>query len=194
MNLMSKRVCDVFLPRELTALMEVKHPNAVRVYDIIRSNHRIYIFMEYAGNGDIASYLKKNKKIGESLACVWFTQACEAVNYLHNTIHMAHRDIKLDNILLDDKYNCKLTDFGFANLAKDDQDISCALSETYCGTVPYYSPLLATKTPYNPFKADVWALGVVLYAMLNNRFPFHFQDIKQLHREQMDYPNYIKSR
>lgn len=50
------------------------------------------------------------------------------------------------------------------------------------------------KKPYNPFKADVWAMSVVLYAMLNNRFPFHFQDIKKLYREQTEYPNFIRSR
>ncbi|KAF7495003.1 Testis-specific serine/threonine-protein kinase 4 [Sarcoptes scabiei] len=196
MNLgeMSKKICEKFLPRELSALMEVKHPYAVRVYDIIRCNHRIYIFMEFAGNGDLTSYVKKNKNLKETLACIWFTQISEAVNYLHTTIHMAHRDIKMDNILLDECFNCKLTDFGFANLIMDETDIDDVVSETICGTVPYYCPQLAWKKPYNPFKADVWAMGVVLYAMLHNRFPFHFKDPKKMCHEQLDYPKFIKSR
>lgn len=191
---MSKKVCEKFLPRELAALMEVKHPNAVRVYDIIKSNHRIYIFMEYAGNGDITGFVKKHKVLKENLAALWFTQTSEAVNYLHTVIHMAHRDIKLDNILLDEKYHCKLTDFGFADLIMDDTNINDVVSETFCGTVPYYSPQLASRQPYNPFKADVWAMGVVLYAMLHNRFPFHFQDVKKMIKEQTDYPYFIKLR
>lgn len=193
--MMPKKVCEKFLPRELSALMEVKHPYAIRVYDIIRANHRIYIFMEFAGNGDITSYVKKNKSLKETLACLWFTQVSEAVNYLHNAVHMAHRDIKLDNILLDENFNCKLTDFGFANLIMNESmNINDVLSETFCGTVPYYSPQLTSKKPYNPFKADVWAMGVVLYTMLHNRFPFHYKDVKKMYNEQTDYPDYIKSR
>ncbi|KAH7644184.1 hypothetical protein HUG17_6546 [Dermatophagoides farinae] len=194
LNAMSKKVCEKFLPRELSALMEVKHPYAIRVYDIIRSNHRIYIFMEFAGNGDLTSYVKKNKCLKEPLACLWFTQVSEAVNYLHTEIHMAHRDIKLDNILLDKNFNCKLTDFGFVDLIMDDTDINEVISQTFCGTLPYYSPQIASKKPYNPFKADVWAMGIVLYAMLHNRFPYHFKDVKKMAKEQMDYPAFIKSR
>lgn len=191
---MSEKVRTKFLPRELTALMEVKHPNAIQVFDIFRCNHRIYIFMEYAGNGDLAGYIKKHKVLQEPLACIWFTQTSEAVAYLHNTLKIAHRDIKLDNILLDSKHSAKLTDFGFANLVIDETDIQDFKSETFCGTVPYYCPQLTAKQRYNPFKADVWAMAVVLYAMLNNRFPFHFQDVKKMYREQTNYPGYIQSR
>ena len=60
--------------------------------------------------------------------------------------------------------------------------------------MPYYSPQLVAKKPYSTFKADVWAMGVVLYAMLDNRFPFHFQDPKKMYKEQTEYPKFIKSR
>ena len=174
--------------------MEMKHPNAIEVYDIIRSNNRIYIFMEFAGNGDLTDYLRKHNELKEDLASVWFTQVCEAVHYLHVIIHMAHRDIKLDNILLDGKYNCKLTDFGFADLIMDDVNIDDVVSETYCGTVPYYSPQLTARKPYNPFKADVWAMGVVMYAILHNHFPFHFNNTKTFLKEQTTYPQHLKHR
>ena len=98
--------------------------------------------------------MKKHKIIKEELACVWFTQSSEAVNYLHTEVRMAHRDIKLDNILLNDNHDAKLTDFGFASLVEDDSvNVYEASSETFCGTVPYYSPQLVAKKPYNPFKA-----------------------------------------
>lgn len=195
MTKMSPKVRDKFLPRELAALMEVKHRYAIRVFDIFRMSHKVYVFMEYASNGDLAAYVKKNKILKEPLACVWFTQTSEAVHYLHTDVKMSHRDIKLDNILLNDSYEAKLTDFGFANLITDENmEIADMVSETYCGTLPYYSPQLVTKKPYNPFKADVWAMGLVLYAMLCNRFPFHFQDLKKLYKEQTDHPNFIRTR
>jgi len=66
--------------------------------------------MEFAPNGDVVRYLKKNKALPESLACQWFTQVCDALNLLHSNLHMAHRDINIDNILLNDTYSAKLTD------------------------------------------------------------------------------------
>ena len=204
MTKMTDKVRDKFLPRELAALMEVRHPYAVRVYDIFKMNKKVYIFMEYAGNGDLSAAVKnsRNKRVEESQAKVWFCQSCQAVAYMHNDLKMAHRDIKLDNILLDNNQNVKLTDFGFARQELDsspvmgEQTSPCGtdLSVTYCGTVPYYSPQLVTKCPYQPFLADVWALGVVLYAMLCGRFPFHYQSSRKMYHEQTDYPRYIRGR
>lgn len=94
-------------------------------------------------------------------------------------------DIKIDNILLSQSWVAKLTDFGFAKEAIDSEGFT-VLSDTFCGTRPYYSPQIVLRTPYSPFKADIYALGVVLYAMMHNRFPFHFKDNKQMAEEQLD--------
>lgn len=68
------------------------------------------------------------------------------------------------------------------------------MCRTFCGTVPYKSPQLLAKKPYNGFKADVWAMGVSLYIMLHRRFPYHFRDREQMLAEAADYPAYIHSR
>ena len=206
MNLlkMSSKFKQRFLPRELASLMEIKHPNIVRVWDIFRSNRRIYVFMEFAIHGDLAGFLKSHQTMSELSAKPWFGQIAIALNYLHEEMFTAHRDIKIDNILLTEtsKNNnnnnnnntitiisdwiAKLTDFGFATDQTVDTEGYPILSRTYCGTVPYYSPQIVTKKPYSPFKADVWAHGVVLYAMTHNRFPFHFKDTKLMVKEQND--------
>jgi serine kinase len=176
---------EKFLPRELAALIGVKHENAVQVYDIIRANKKMYIFMEFCGGGDIAGLLQKSGPIAEDKTCYWFTQTTEALKYFHKVLHMAHRDIKVDNIMLNSEQVVKLTDFGFAKKCWDDDKDKPTLSKTFCGTEPYYSPQLISKQEYNPFAADMWAMGVVLFCMLNNKFPFHFGNPKML-AEQKD--------
>ena len=152
--------------------------------------------MEFAGNGDISGYVKKHGAITESLAFVWFNQVSDGLNYLHTEVHMAHRDIKLDNILLNEENVAKLTDFGFAKESYNEETKEVILSETFCGTEPYYSPQIVQKKKYDPFMADCWAMGVVLFAMINNKFPFHFGKKigpKGMIKEMLD-PNHLINR
>lgn len=84
---------------------------------------------------------------------------------------MCHRDIKTDNVLFDAKYVAKLSDFGFAR----EFTLTSDLAETHCGTEPYYAPEVIVKKPYNPFLYDVWSMGVMLFLMLNGKYPFNWK-------------------
>ncbi|XP_046920098.1 testis-specific serine/threonine-protein kinase 4 [Dermatophagoides farinae] len=183
-----------FLPRELQALIETKHENIVDVFDIIRANQRIYIFMEFMGGGDIAGYVRKNNGMSLKLACVWFLQITNGLQHLHEQLLMCHRDIKLDNMLLNEQNIAKLSDFGFARQSFDSATNKVLMSTTFCGTLPYYCPQLLQKVPYDPFKADVWAMGVSFFIMLENRFPFHFKEKPLMLQEMTDFPKFIRSR
>lgn len=158
-----------YLPRELLMLQKINHPYAIKVYDIFKSNKRIFIFMEFAPNGCLTD-MCKDKPIEEPKAQKWFKQTSMAMVYLHFDLKVAHRDIKTDNILLDKNWDAKLSDYGFTRHAEKGMD-----SHTICGTVPYYSPELL-KGKYDAFKADIWAMGVMLYIMLVSRYPFKFPD------------------
>ena len=158
-----------YLPRELEMLQKINHPCAIKVYDIFKSNKRIYIFMEYAPNGCLTDQCKDHP-IPENKGRKWFRQTSEAMVYLHFTLRVAHRDIKTDNILLDANFDAKLSDYGFTRNAEPGD-----ASHTICGTVPYYSPELL-KGLYDPFKADIWAMGVMLYIILVSRYPFKFPE------------------
>lgn len=175
---------QTFLPRELTMLTHIKHEHVIRTFDIFRAARKIYIFMEFASGGTIGSYLKKSGPLAESQSRLWFTQQCTAVQYMHS-LGVCHRDIKLENILLDKDNNSKLTDFGFASEVINQQTKVLTLSSTYCGTGPYLPPEMLRKNPYNPLISDIWALGVVLFAMLNFKFPFHFKNVKKMYNEQL---------
>lgn len=159
-----------YLDREIKALVSIKHPNVLKVNDIFRAKGKLYIFMEFAPHGTLKEKVKEapGKYLKERPARRWFRQCVDALVCMHGKHHMAHRDIKLDNVLLDENDNAKLSDFGFAR----DFDIDGRLATTYCGTEPYYAPEILMKTPYNPFLYDVWSMGVMLFIMLNGKLPF----------------------
>ena len=191
---MSSNYRAKFLPRELQALIETKHENIIEVYDIIRANRKLYIFMEFAENGDISGYVRKHDGVRLPLGCIWFLQISNGLIHLHDSLYTSHRDIKLDNFLLSSKYIAKLSDFGFARISYDQNTNRVMMSSTYCGTLPYYSPQILQRTPYNPFKSDVWSMGVSFYILLHNRFPYHHRDKKLMVQEMFKFPGYIQSR
>ncbi|XP_055906212.1 testis-specific serine/threonine-protein kinase 1 [Eupeodes corollae] len=173
-----------FFPRELDILMKIDHPNIVQVHSILERGPKIYIFMQFAENGDLLSYILKNEQIGELQAKAWFLQMAKALRYLHSN-DIAHRDLKCENILLSQRMNIKLADFGFARHCTD-QSGQAILSRTYCGSAAYAAPEVVGGYPYDPKLADVWSLGVVLFIMLNKKMPFSDQNIQQLLKDQMN--------
>lgn len=128
----------------------------------------MHLVMELGGYTSLHSYLKTkvDRKLSEEEAKTHFRQTVEAIDYLHKK-SIAHRDIKLENILLDESSKIKIIDFGFSVQTQKDK-----LLNVFCGTPSYMSPELATKKDYQGWHADVWALGVLLYVFLCGKFPF----------------------
>ncbi|XP_072191916.1 testis-specific serine/threonine-protein kinase 6-like [Excalfactoria chinensis] len=159
-----------FLPRELSILRKIDHPNIVLVFEIFEmTNGMVYIVMESAGT-DLQQRLHQTGK----LPCVpdardIFVQVVEAVHYLHGC-NIVHRDLKCENILLSaDGRQAKIADFG---LSKEVSSLP-ELSTTFCGTEAYVAPELWLRFPHDAKKVDVWSLGVVLFAMVTGYLPFH---------------------
>lgn len=98
---MSVNYQNRFLPREIEALINCKHPNIVEVFDIFRASNKLWIFMEFAGGGDIAGVLKKNGALSIRQATTWFYQIGQGLNYFHEDVKMCHRDIKCDNFFVE---------------------------------------------------------------------------------------------
>ena len=193
-NKVSKRYKTRFLPRELNILSKIRHKNIVEIYSIQKSASFIFFFMEYTPNGTLGDFIRRNRAMPEWMCKPMFSQIVEAIHYMHS-LGIAHRDLKLENILLDKFSNPKLTDFSYAVIF-DDVAGHSSLSDTFCGSIPYMPPEILEKRAYDPKLADIWSLGVCIFIMLNDRLPFRFQDIRTMiklqHNKQYAYKQRIE--
>jgi MAP/microtubule affinity-regulating kinase len=143
--------------------------------------HHIYLVMEYIRGCSLHSYLKSkyNRKIEEEEARGIFKQVVSGVAYCHRK-SVSHRDIKLENVLMTEDGVIKIIDFGFSTCIPNDKKI-----KLFCGTPSYMAPEIVSKKEFAGPPADVWALGVLLYAILCGVFPFKGIDDKDLYRKIM---------
>ncbi|XP_031364365.1 testis-specific serine/threonine-protein kinase 3-like isoform X1 [Apis laboriosa] len=168
-----------FLPREIEVVKGLKHPNLIRFLQAIETTHRVYIIMEYAQCGSLLDIIRRDTFIDEFRSRRWFRQLLEAIDYCHGR-GVVHRDIKCENLLMDQNFNIKLSDFGFARGQMKAKNGINPLSETFCGSYAYASPEILKGVPYLPQLSDVWSMGVVLYAMVYGRLPFDDTNYSQL--------------
>lgn len=155
--------------KEIRVLKDVRHPNIVRLYEVIESDRYIGIVLEYASGGELFDHILAHKYLKERDACRLFAQLISGVSYLHQK-KIVHRDLKLENLLLDRNRNVIITDFGFANNFENKRD---DLMATSCGSPCYAAPELVVQDGlYAGSAVDVWSCGVILYAMLAGYLPF----------------------
>lgn len=147
----------------------LKHPNIVRMLDVIDTAKYIGIVLEFAGGGELFDYILANRYLKEKDASRLFAQLISGVDYLHQK-NIVHRDLKLENLLLDKHRNIIITDFGFANRFENGES---DLMATSCGSPCYAAPeLVVSEGLYVGSAVDVWSCGVILYAMLSGYLPY----------------------
>lgn len=132
--------------------------------------------MEYISGGDLLTYVKKRNKLSENVSRFIFRQIITSLEYTHMQ-NIIHRDIKLDNILIDINSCIKICDFGVGKQVKSRKEIMY----DQCGTPAYIAPEILKGTGYEGPPVDVWSSGVVLYAMLSGMVPFKATDMNELH-------------
>lgn len=173
--------------REIDIMKRISCPFIVSLYDSYETEDFIHIVMEYCPTGNLKNFIMAHGPLMEDPASVIFTELTLALQYLHKTCQTMHRDIKLDNILLDANGHVKLTDFGFSTCF-DSEDPQC---RTVCGSPAYASPELIMRNAYNS-KTDVWSAGVALYTIVTGNLPFVGQNIcdcmKRVVTEEPTYP------
>ncbi|KAG0209383.1 hypothetical protein BGX28_010371 [Mortierella sp. GBA30] len=155
--------------REIAVLRTIRHPNIIALFDVIETERYIGIVIEYASGGELFDHILAHRYLKERDACRLFAQLMSGVHYLHSK-HIVHRDLKLENLLLDRNRNIIITDFGFANQFDSS---SRDLMSTSCGSPCYAAPeLVISDGLYVGTGVDIWSCGVILYAMLAGYLPF----------------------
>eukprot|EP00392_Amoebophrya_sp_AT5.2_P000944 g946.t1 len=187
--------------REIRVMDRLSHPNIVKFYEVADTSRQVFLVLEYVNGGSLHYLLKKraNRRLSEIDARMIFSQVCAGIRYCHERL-VVHRDIKLENVLVQypDKavaHNqnlaltssghldprqlvVKLIDFGFASLVVPGKKL-----RVFCGTPSYMAPEIIQRKEYGGYCVDIWALGILLYAMLFGQFPFRGQSDKELYKK-----------
>ncbi|XP_074159976.1 serine/threonine-protein kinase Chk1 isoform X1 [Sminthopsis crassicaudata] len=161
--------CPDNIKKEICINKMLNHENIVKFYGHRREGNIQYLFLEYCSGGELFDRIEPDVGMPEQDAQKFFHQLMAGVVYLHG-IGITHRDIKPENLLLDDRDNLKISDFGLATVFRHNNRER--LLNKMCGTLPYVAPELLKRKEFHAEPVDVWSCGIVLTAMLAGELPW----------------------
>uniref|UniRef100_A0A8C7P7S3 Protein kinase domain-containing protein n=1 Tax=Oncorhynchus mykiss TaxID=8022 RepID=A0A8C7P7S3_ONCMY len=160
--------------REIAILKLIEHPHVLKLHDVYENNKYLYLVLEHVSGGELFDYLVKKGRLTPKEARKFFRQIISALDFCHSH-SICHRDLKPENLLLDEKNDIRIADFGMASLQVGD-----SLLETSCGSPHYACPEVIRGEKYDGRRADVWSCGVILFALLVGALPFDHDNLRQL--------------
>ncbi|PIA28596.1 hypothetical protein AQUCO_06800037v1 [Aquilegia coerulea] len=163
--------------REIRTMKLLRHPNIVGIHEVIGTKTKIYIVMEYVPGGRLLDKLTYLKRLSEEAARQYFQQLIDVVDYCHCR-NVYHRDLKLENLLVDGRGNLKVSDFGLSAIQEPGELLS-----TSCGSPSYVAPEVIAHERYDGAAADVWSCGIILFELLAGYLPFHDCNLWNLYRK-----------
>ena len=165
------------ISHEIAFLKKLRHPNIIKIYDILENANNYYIAMELCANGELFSLIVKSKRLPEKTAQQFYAQLLCGLEAIHRR-GIVHRDIKPENLLLKEDNTLAIIDFGLSNEYKKN-----ALLKTPCGSPCYAAPEMILNHRYKGLDVDLWSSGIVLYAMVCGYLPFEDRDNEKLYRK-----------
>ncbi|XP_068458888.1 serine/threonine-protein kinase BRSK2 isoform X4 [Clinocottus analis] len=160
--------------REIAILKLIEHPHVLKLHDVYENKKYLYLVLEHVSGGELFDYLVKKGRLTPKEARKFFRQIMSALDFCHSH-SICHRDLKPENLLLDEKNNIRIADFGMASL-----QVGESLLETSCGSPHYACPEVIRGEKYDGRKADVWSCGVILFALLVGALPFDDDNLRNL--------------
>lgn len=153
--------------REVDILKLIDHPFIVALYEELEDEKAFYLVMELVEGSNLVSLVNSWGRLSESMARKYFVQIIDALDYLHNEAKVIHRDLKLENIIIDANDNIRIIDFGISKFIEGNDDVN----HHTCGSEPYLPPEMILNNGYS-VKADIWSIGVTLYTLVYGSMPF----------------------
>lgn len=165
------------------------HPFICRMYEMIPMTNHYYMLFEHVDGGQMLDYIVAHGLLKERHARKHARGIALALDYCHKN-NVVHRDLKIENIMINEQGDIKLIDFGLSNLYS-----SKTLLKTYCGSLYFAAPELLSAKPYIGPEVDIWSFGVVLYVLVCGKVPFDDQSVSVLHgkikKGDFDYPPFL---
>jgi aurora kinase len=178
--------------REIEIQSHLAHPNVLRLFGHFHDAKRIFLILEFAGQGELYKHLRKAQRFPEPKAAQYIAQMAAALKYLHKK-HIMHRDIKPENILVGIHGEIKISDFGWSVHAPNNR------RNTMCGTLDYLPPEMLRgggKDNFYNEKVDLWSLGVLAYEFLVGEAPFEDTQVmtqRKIARGEFTVPSFVSS-
>ncbi|KAJ0620660.1 putative protein kinase CAMK-CAMKL-CHK1 family [Helianthus annuus] len=165
--------------REISIMRRLRHPNIVRLLEVLANKKKIFFVLEFAKGGELFNKVAKSR-FSEDLSRRYFQQLISAVGYCHSR-GIFHRDLKPENLLLDENWNLKVTDFGLS--AVTEQIRPDGLLHTLCGTPAYVAPEILLKNGYDGAKVDIWSCGIILFVLNSGYLPFNDPNLMVMYKK-----------
>ncbi|OHT16963.1 CAMK family protein kinase [Tritrichomonas foetus] len=162
-----------WLMQEVEVMRRLNHPGIVQLVDFIEDETAYYMVLEYCGGGELFDFIISRKRVEEPLAKKFFKQIVLTIAYIHSN-NIVHRDLKPENLLLTETNSIKLIDFGLCSTTADRP------LTNRCGSACYIAPEALVQSSYYGAPADIWALGVVLYTLVDGSIPWNYQDSNKM--------------
>ncbi|KAL8120424.1 hypothetical protein AgCh_017559 [Apium graveolens] len=178
-RIVDHRIIDQ-IKREIGTLKLLRHPNVVRLHEVIASKTKIYMVLEYVDGGELFERIALNGKLTEAAGRKMFQQLIDAVTYCHKK-GVFHRDLKLENVLVDADGNIRISDFGLSALPQHFRDDG--LLHTTCGSPNYVAPEVVRNKGYDGATSDMWSCGVILYVILTGYLPFDDRNLAVVYQK-----------
>ena len=169
-------------------ILQTNHPFMVTLLHGFQCKRHVYFVMNYYERGTLANYMENlpGGTLTEQEIVFYASEILVALEFLHE-MNVIHRDLKLDNILIDDEGHIKLTDFGYSKIIDDDNNDNEEKEVAYScvGTIYYFAPEVidpSSSASYGKY-VDLWAFGICIYEMLTADVPFNGDTIEEIINE-----------